>query len=206
MELRWIDGGNPNVTLHAPKGMAIRGDSLFVSDIDTVRIFNRNTGEPLGAWGVPDADFLNDLAVGPNGTLYVTDSGVNAASQGAGTTATDSVYRFGPNGETEAVASGGELARPNGIVAGPQDVVVVTFGANRVVRLDPAGTPTELATLPAGQLDGIVRLDDGTLLVFELGGNGWYTASRPAARGSTPWCRTSNPPPTSAMTPAATDC
>ena len=182
VELRWIDGASAAVTLHAPKGMAIRGDSLFVSDIDTVRIFNRNTGEPLGGWGVPNADFLNDLAVGPDGTLYVTDSGVNAASQGAGTTATDAVYRFGPNGETETVASGGDLARPNGIVAGPQDVVVVTFGANRVVRLDPTGTPTELATLPAGQLDGVVRLGDGTLLVSSWEGQAVYRVPPGGAR------------------------
>src|SRR5690606_2301051 len=34
IELRWIAGGTGDVVLHAPKGIALKGDSLFVTDID----------------------------------------------------------------------------------------------------------------------------------------------------------------------------
>ncbi|MBA2564759.1 MAG: hypothetical protein H0V09_04970, partial [Gemmatimonadetes bacterium] len=40
LDLRWIDGGNEAVNLNGPKGLAIRGDSLFAADLDSVRIFS----------------------------------------------------------------------------------------------------------------------------------------------------------------------
>src|SRR5256885_8154331 len=41
---RSIEGGRTGVTLHAPKGMALNGDTLWVADIDVVRAFNAKTG------------------------------------------------------------------------------------------------------------------------------------------------------------------
>src|SRR5690606_2020384 len=56
--LKWIDGAADGVTLNAPKGMAVHGDTLFVSDIDSVRAFHRTSGQPLGARGIAGATFL----------------------------------------------------------------------------------------------------------------------------------------------------
>src|SRR5467141_5238421 len=42
--LKFIEGGHNGVTLHAPKGMALRGDTLWLADIDAVRAFNAKTG------------------------------------------------------------------------------------------------------------------------------------------------------------------
>src|SRR5438045_850737 len=44
-----VQGGKGGVTLNAPKGLAIKGDTLFVADIDAVRMFNRRTGASLGS-------------------------------------------------------------------------------------------------------------------------------------------------------------
>ncbi|HEB52872.1 MAG TPA: hypothetical protein ENI87_06430, partial [bacterium] len=44
----WIEGGRNGVTLHAPKGMALLGDDLWVADIDVVRRFDRRSGAPRG--------------------------------------------------------------------------------------------------------------------------------------------------------------
>lgn len=160
--LRWIDGAAEGVTLHAPKGMALKGDTLFVADIDTVRAFHRTTGAALGARGVPGAAFLNDLAVGPDGTLYVTDSGLDATFSPTGT---DAVHRFGPGGSS-AVASGAALTAPNGIVVDGEAIIMVPFGGNTVHRIPAAGgEPAPLAQLPGGQLDGVVRTGDGSFLV-----------------------------------------
>jgi hypothetical protein len=150
------------VTLHAPKGLAIVGDTLFVADIDSVRAFHRTTGQPLGARGVPGASFLNDLATGPDGTLYVTDSGLGA---GFAPTGTDAVYRFGPQGVAR-LASGESLARPNGVAASAGDLFVVPFGGNSIIRLPPGGgAPSTVVELPAGQLDGVIWVTDGVFLV-----------------------------------------
>src|SRR2546422_7709536 len=42
--LKFIEGGHSGVTLNAPKGLAIRGDTLWVADIDVVRAFDARTG------------------------------------------------------------------------------------------------------------------------------------------------------------------
>lgn len=171
--LRWIDGAAGAVRLSAPKGMAIRGDSLFVTDIDTVRIFHRTSGEAQGAWGVPEATFLNDLATGEAG-LYVSDTGMRMGEGGFEPTGTDAVWRFDAAGEATQLASGGELMAPNGLVAEGSGVMVAPFGGSELVRVDAQGARTSVATLPAGQLDGLIRLSDGSFLVSSWEGGAVY--------------------------------
>lgn len=189
-ELRWIDGAAESVPLSAPKGLAIHGDTLFVTDIDSVRAFNRTTGAYLGARGVPGATFLNDLTVGPDGTLYVSDSGMNADFSPSGT---DAVYRF-EGGEPVAVAEGTQLGGPNGLVAFDGQVAVVGFGGTQVRALRTGGSggePLVIAELPGGQLDGVVRLPDGSFLVsswetqtiYRIPGRGQEGRATPVVEG-----------------------
>ena len=65
-EARWIDGARQEVTLNAPKGLTIVGDDLWVSDITTVRRFDRKTGAPKGEVAIKGTSFLNDLAMSLN--------------------------------------------------------------------------------------------------------------------------------------------
>ena len=58
-----------------PKGLAISGDTLWVADIDVARAFNKRTGAPI-ANVTTRARFLNGAAVGPDGAVYMTDTGV----------------------------------------------------------------------------------------------------------------------------------
>jgi len=183
--LKWIDGAAAGVTLHAPKGLGLRGDTLFVADIDEVRLFHRATGAPLGSRPVPGATFLNDLAVGPDGTVYFTDSGLKAGPQGFAPTGTDAVYRFDATGRPVAVAQDTSLGRPNGVLADSAGLVVVTFGSGAVYRLDAAGKRTDLPKPPAGSLDGVVRLADGSLLASSWDGQAVYRLASGAAAWTT---------------------
>jgi len=160
--LKFIDGTAPGVTLNAPKGMGIHGDTLFVADIDAVRMFDRTTGAPLGSMEVRGATFLNDIDVAPDGSLYVSDSGLKPDFSSSGT---DAVYVRGADGVLRQLAHGTDLGRPNGVLADSAGVTVVTLGANEVYHLDLQGHRTDLPKTPHGQLDGIVRLADGTLLI-----------------------------------------
>src|SRR5215204_6359033 len=75
--LKFIEGGKKGVTLNAPKGLAINGDTLWVADIDVARAFNKRTGELIANVGIKGrARFLNGAAVGPDGAVYMTDTGV----------------------------------------------------------------------------------------------------------------------------------
>lgn len=185
LALKWIDGAAGNVTLNAPKGMGIKGDTLFVADIDAVRLFNRTTGVPLGSRAVPGARFLNDLAVGPDGTVYFTDSGLKAGPQGFAPTGTDAVYRFDAAGRPVTVAQDTVLGRPNGVLADSAGLVVVTFGSGEVYQLDASGKRTALPKPPTGSLDGIVRLADGSLLVSSWDGKAVYRSATGGAAGWT---------------------
>jgi sugar lactone lactonase YvrE len=167
-ELKWIDGAAPDVTLNAPKGMAFKGDILLVADIDNVRLFDRNTGKARGAWSVPHAEFLNDVMVTNDGTVYATDTAISLKGGTAMPDGTPEIYRFDANGQATVVAKGAELDGPNGIVDTPQGPAFATFQANEIKQLSTSGGVAHVdtvATLPKGQLDGLVRLADGSFLV-----------------------------------------
>lgn len=166
-ELKWIDGSKPATELNAPKGMAIVGDKLYVADVTTLRIFDRKTGKALGKLRVPGATFLNGLAASPDGvTLYMTDTGMKPGKDGFDRTLTDAVWTY--NTKTVAVKpllKGKELFQPNGIVADKDGVWVVTYGANELYQVSAKGAKGPSTNLPKGGLDGLVKLDDGSILV-----------------------------------------
>lgn len=62
--------------MHAPRGMYIIGDTLFAADDSGVHGFDRHTGQQIAFTDFTDLEpgFLNDLAMGPDSSLYVTDS------------------------------------------------------------------------------------------------------------------------------------
>jgi sugar lactone lactonase YvrE len=161
LDLHWIDGSDEAIRLHAPKGLAIHGDTLFVADIDLVRAFDRTTGAYLGAREVPGASFLNDLTVDANGALWVSDTGLNPDFSSSGT---DAVYRF--DGDTPVLVTDA-VPGPNGILAVDDGVLAVSFASadTYLIHGDGSGTAEVFVTLPGGQADGIVRMNDGSYLV-----------------------------------------
>ncbi len=162
--LKWIDGTRPGVALNAPKGMAVRGDTLFVADITSVRMFDRRTGQFRGSVTVPGATFLNDAAAAPDGTIYVTDSGLKPDFSPSGT---DAVFRIDRTGALGTVAKTPALKGPNGVTVLPDGrLVIVAFSPEGgIYRLTTTGQKEEVTRLPGGQLDGVVVLPGGVLLV-----------------------------------------
>ncbi|MFM1871361.1 MAG: hypothetical protein RL398_783 [Planctomycetota bacterium] len=164
-ERYWIQGGRDGVTLHAPKGMALVGDVLWVADIDVVRKFDRKTGRPLGHVAIPGAGFLNDVAADVDGTVFVTDTGLDAAFAKSGT---DAIWRIAGDGTATALAKGTELAQPNGIVAKDGGCYVVSWADGSFYQVDGQGRRTPLAKAPSGGLDGLVRVvaADGSVAYY----------------------------------------
>jgi hypothetical protein len=161
---RWIDG------LDAPKGVALSGDLLAVADLTVLRRFDRQSGQPRDVVAVPGATFLNDVAAGPDGAFFVSDSGMGPDGAGLKPTGTDAIYRVGRDGQVSAMVRGADLALPNGLAltAGDRELVMVPFGGKALARFGLDGARRGSVDLPAGQLDGVVALPDGCLLVSSL--------------------------------------
>lgn len=64
----WVSG------LNAPKGLALRGNNLYVADIDELVVIDVRNGRVVRRHRAPGAEFLNDVTVSETGDVYVSDS------------------------------------------------------------------------------------------------------------------------------------
>jgi len=168
--LKFIAGGRAGVTLNAPKGLAVLGDTLWVTDIDIARAFNARTGAPLDSvkFDSAGAVFLNDVAIATTGAIYITDTGIrfddvgNVLHPGP-----DRVFRIGPDRKVTVAAHGDTLGWPNGITVDPvgRRFIIVSFGAAKTILAWKPGdrSPRIIAKGPGG-FDG-VEVAGGRILV-----------------------------------------
>lgn len=156
--LHFIAGGTNGVTLHAPRGMTIVGDTLWAADVGAVRGFHRRTGAPVATvdFSAIDTNFLNDITPGPDGSLYVTDTGKSRVHRIQGRTVT-------------TVVEDTVLNRPNGItwdVHTGTAIVVPIGGKQTFFRLTPGSAGLqEIRTNMGGRYDGVEVLGRDSLLV-----------------------------------------
>jgi hypothetical protein len=151
--LKWIDAAQPGVSLHAPKGMVLVGQLLYVTDIDCVRKFDRESGQPRGQIEIAGASFLHDLTVDPAGTVFVTDSGLGEGLSAAGT---DAVYSIGKDGKVKTLAKSRALGQPSGAWFDRGELWITSFGTGELYRLSTSGERSAGQRLSKGSLDGIV--------------------------------------------------
>ena len=101
----WVTG------LNAPKGLRSYEGTLWVTDIDEIVGIDMATAKVKSKTKVAGAQFLNDTAVGSDGTVYVSDMMGNKIIALKG-------------GKTSVVAEGEELEYPNGLLV-EGDVLVI---------------------------------------------------------------------------------
>ncbi len=150
--------------LHKPKGIWIKGNRLWVTDIDAVWVFNLKTrkGRKLD---LPGITFANDPAIQGN-SLYISD---NRA---------DLLYRVEPadfldlKGNPQVtVAMAGKSIYPNGLYPGRGgSLLMVGFQSPKDPRgIHSLGRDGDIKALSGniGQFDGVYQLRDGSLLVTD---------------------------------------
>lgn len=156
--IQFFIGSYADSVLHAPKGLAIIGEDLIVADIDTVKIFNKNSGKlkkilDLSKLG---AQFLNDIAVDSSNRAFISDTLGNQIFL------LESSNNYAP----KPYVRGSALGQPNGLRFNPRtrSLIVVTFGSGAILEIDPM---KGLHVLKRGMtaLDGVDYDNDGNLFV-----------------------------------------
>jgi sugar lactone lactonase YvrE len=164
--LEFIAGRKNGVTLNAPKGLAIAGDTLWVADVDVVRAFDRRSGAPLANISLKGkAKFLNDVAVGPDG-VYITDSGLAGDDKGnMSHPGPDQIFRVSGGKATLALRNSA-LAAPNGITWDSTGgrFIVGPFGGKTMQAWHPGEEKLIPLGETPGQTDGLEVLGGGRIL------------------------------------------
>ncbi|HJQ09422.1 MAG TPA: hypothetical protein VJ840_00145 [Gemmatimonadaceae bacterium] len=173
-QAQFIAGGKNGVMLHAPRGMYIVGDTLWVADEDALRGFNRRTGAPLATadFSKYKRGFLNDVAAGPDGE-YLTDTGTNI------------IYRIS-NGRITVALQDKALGGPNGITwdASRRRFIVVPYGTDSVIRAWTPGSKTLTVIGKGGstKYDGVEVLSGGSVIASAQGDSSLYLFSDSTGR------------------------
>lgn len=126
--LVWLDG------INAPTGLKAAGDTLWVVDFDRLLKIDIPSARVVAAYPAPDANpLLNDVAIGPQGTVFVTGSESNT------------VYQLA-NGTLQVWLRDDELLRfANGLMVTDDTVIVAAY---HLVHID-RGTKAKAVLGPA---------------------------------------------------------
>ena len=132
-KLKFIEGGQDGVTLHAPKGLAIVDNTLYVTDIDRVLGFDLNSGRPTGEVDLTafKVNFLTGLVTDGNGLLFIADTGADTIF------AVDTRHPAKPT----VLVKDAALAGPHGLAVHPSTgtLIVVSWNAGKILGVDKTG-------------------------------------------------------------------
>lgn len=163
--LEWVTG------FDAPKGLALSAGKLYVADIDKLVEVDVAAGKILNRFEAKDAKFLNDVAAGADGSIYVSDM------------ATNTIWRL-KEGVFEVFLKDDKLENPNGLLVEGETLLVASWGvmtdgfATKVpgqvhtVSLKDKAIGSHGEAVPIGNLDGFEPFGDGAYLVSDwMNGN-----------------------------------
>ncbi len=148
-KIKWTEG------LHAPKGMGLFDDKLYVSDIDRVAEIDTKTGKVTAFYDAPDAIFLNDISIDDEGTVYISDMKDQA------------IYRL-KDGSLELWLQSDKLDNPNGLFVFEDKLLAGINGA--VLKIDPTTKSITPYIENTGSIDGLKWVEDETFIISDWKG------------------------------------
>ncbi len=151
--LKWATG------LNAPKGSAIFGEFLYVSDIDHLVQIHRKTGKIVNRFPAQGAQFLNDVVTDVKGNVYVSDM-----------SAENSVIYQLSQGRMQVWLKGPEIKNPNGLHMEPDRLIIGNSGDGSIKAVNLLDKKiTTLATVGSG-IDGLRPDGNGNFFISDWQG------------------------------------
>ena len=146
LENKFVNG------LTCPTGICVLKDRLYIVERFGLVVFNLQSNKIETRYRINDTEFLNDVSVGADGTIYISDSG------------SDIIYRI-KDGIFEKWLISKEINKTNGILV-DSDRLLVGVNADsslKAVNIDDKSI-TRIASLPPGNIDGIKKCGSGYLV------------------------------------------
>lgn len=142
LERQWVTG------LNGPKGLGLHGNILYVNDNDRLVSIDVESRQILDRMPVAEAKNLNDVAVGADGAVYLSDSNTSTAYKVMGKEVTTLVQ--------DSVIGG-----LNGIFLDGDQLFFAGFGSGHLFSFDPASRQLRKVADSMQGGDGIEKYGDG---------------------------------------------
>jgi hypothetical protein len=155
----WVTG------LNAPKGLRSHNGTLWTADIDEVVAIDIAAARIASRARIDGVEFLNDVAVADDGTVYVSE------------TIRSRIYAL-KDGQAVLFAEGDDLEHPNGLLVESGRLVVAAWGKpepdfstkvpGRLYALDlNTRAKTLITSMPSGNFDGLEADGRGGYIVTD---------------------------------------
>lgn len=152
INLNWVTG------LHSPKGLAKKGNELYVADLKELVVIDIKNAKIIKTYPVEGAGMLNDVTISDKGVVYFSDS------------RTGKVHQVN-DGQLSTFME--NVAGVNGLKAIGDELYIL--GGKRFFKVDINKKQTDIAQLPQGG-DGIEPIGNGDFLVTSWGGYIFYVS------------------------------
>ena len=141
IEPNWVKG------LHSPKGLAKKGNELYVADLKELVVIDIKNAKITERYPVAGAGMLNDVTINDQGTIYFSD------------TRTGKIHQIANNQLSTFMEN---VPNVNGLKAIGEELYIL--GGKRFFKVNMDKKETDIATLPQGG-DGLEPIGNGDFLV-----------------------------------------
>jgi len=149
LDLEWVKG------ISSPKGLGLYNGVLYASDVDELVAISISEAKVIKKYPIEGATKLNDVAVGKDGKVYVTDMG------------TGKIHVL-ENGEISTWKEG--LNKPNGIFIEENRILTASAADGSFIAHDKKTKKETVINSDMKSGDGIEVTASGSYLVSNWGG------------------------------------